>query len=61
MDMVDSAVVQRKLSQLDTYLKQIREFSSVTLKEYEGDWKVQRIVERTLQIMIETCVDIAAI
>ena len=57
--MVDAAVVQRKLSQLDTYLQQIREFSSISLHEYQGDWKVQRIVERTLQIMIETSVDIA--
>jgi uncharacterized protein YutE (UPF0331/DUF86 family) len=25
---------------------------------YTGDWKAQRIVERTLQLMIETCLDI---
>jgi uncharacterized protein YutE (UPF0331/DUF86 family) len=24
-----------------------------------GDWKTRRIVERTLQIMIELCIDIA--
>jgi uncharacterized protein YutE (UPF0331/DUF86 family) len=41
------------------YLKQMGEFSSVTLEEYSRDWKVQRIVERTLQMMIETCADIA--
>lgn len=35
------------------------EFSSVTREEYSRDWKVQRIVERTLQMMIETCADIA--
>ena len=57
--MVDVAVVQRKLSQLDTYLRQVREFAAITLEEYQGDWKIQRIVERTLQMMIETCVDIA--
>ncbi len=57
--MVDVAVVQRKLSQLDTYLQQVREFAAITLEEYQGDWKIQRIVERTLQMMIETCVDIA--
>ena len=34
------------------YLKQMGEFSSVTLEEYSRDWKVQRIVERTLQVMI---------
>ena len=57
--MVDKPLVLRKLTELDEYLKQMREFSSVTLKEYSRDWKVQRIVERTLQMMIETCADIA--
>ena len=57
--MVDVAVVQRKLSQVDTSLRQVREFAAITLEEYQGDWKIQRIVERTLQMMIETCVDIA--
>lgn len=57
--MVDVAVVKRKLSQVDTSLRQVREFAAITLEEYQGDWKIQRIVERTLQMMIETCVDIA--
>jgi uncharacterized protein YutE (UPF0331/DUF86 family) len=56
---VDVTVVQRKLSQLDTYLQQVSEFSTITLEEYQGEWKIQRIVECTLQMMIETCVDIA--
>ncbi len=49
----------RKLAELEEYLNQIREFSSVTVAEYEDQWKTQRIVERTLQIMIELCADIA--
>ncbi|MDO8142830.1 MAG: DUF86 domain-containing protein [Candidatus Brocadiales bacterium] len=57
--MVDKPLILRKLGELDEYLKQMREFSSVTLEEYSRDWKVQRIVERTLQMMIETCADIA--
>lgn len=52
-------MVLRKLSAIDEYLKQIREFSDTTLDKYRSDWKTQRIVERTLQIMIETCADIA--
>jgi len=58
--MVDKVVLMRKLSELETYLKQIREFSGITLQDYTGDWKTQRIVERTLQMMIETCADIAS-
>jgi uncharacterized protein YutE (UPF0331/DUF86 family) len=57
--LVDKPLILRKLTELDEYLKQMKEFSSVTLEEYSRDWKVQRIVERTLQMMIETCADIA--
>lgn len=57
--MVDKNMVLRKLSTIDEYLKQIREFSGVSIDEYKSDWKSQRIVERTLQMLIETCADIA--
>ena len=57
--MVDRAIVLRKISELEEYQRQIREFSEITHQDYKADWKTQRIVERTLQMMIETCVDIA--
>ncbi len=57
--MVDKAVVLRKLSELGTYYGQIKEFTDIAIDNYKNDWKNQRIVERTLQIMIETCTDIA--
>lgn len=57
--MVDKAVILRKISELETCLKQVREYSGLTLKAYQSDWKTQRIVERTLQMAIETCADIA--
>jgi len=57
--LVDKNMVLRKLSTIDEYLKQIREFSGVSIDEYKSDWKSQRIVERTLQMLIETCADIA--
>ena len=56
--MVDESLILRKLSQLDDYHKQIKEYESINSADYSNDWKVQRIVERTLQMMIETCVDI---
>lgn len=59
MGSVDRNVILRKVSELDTYLKQISEFSGLSVQDYSNDWKTQRIVERTLQMMIETCVDIA--
>lgn len=57
--MVDEILILRKLSELDDYYHQISEFASITVEQYSNDWKVQRIVERTLQMMIETCVDVA--
>jgi len=57
--LVDKILILRKLAELEEYLAQIREFSSLTVEEYTGDWKTQRIVERTLQIMIELCIDMA--
>ena len=57
--MVDKTLILRKLGKLDEYLGQICEYSAVSLEEYEENWKVQRIIERTLQIMIETCLDVA--
>lgn len=58
--MVDKSLVLRKLAELEEYVGQIREFSSLTKEAYSGDWKSQRIVERTLQIMIELTVDISS-
>lgn len=57
--MVDKDIVLRKLSELETYSNQLREFSGITIQSYREEWKTQRIVERTLQIMIESCADIA--
>ena len=57
--MVDETLILRKLGELDEYHRQIKEYAKITVAQYSDDWKVQRIIERTLQMMIETCVDIA--
>ncbi len=57
--MVDRTLIGRKIAEMETYLSQIREFSKISVSAYKKDWKTQRIVERTLQIMIELCIDIA--
>ncbi len=57
--MVDKLLIGRKLAQIDTYLGQIREYSKISLTAYKSDWKIQRVVERTLQILIELCIDVA--
>ena len=57
--MVDEALLLRNLAELENYLGQIKEYDDIVVEQYVRDWKTQRIVERTLQMMIETCVDIA--
>jgi uncharacterized protein YutE (UPF0331/DUF86 family) len=56
---VDTVLILRKLTQLEEYLAQLRQYSTLSIEEYTGDWKAQRVVERTLQIMVELCIDIA--
>jgi uncharacterized protein YutE (UPF0331/DUF86 family) len=58
LGLVDKALILRKLADLDTYVSQVGEFVSIGLENYKSDWKTQRIVERTLQMAIEVCVDI---
>ena len=57
--MVDKTLILRKLAELEEYLGQIKEYASITVNRYSKDWKAQRVVERTLQMMIETCADVA--
>ena len=57
--MVDEALILRKLAELDQYYRQMKEYENTTADQYSDDWKIQRIIERTLQMMIETCADIA--
>ena len=57
--MVDRDLLLRKLADLDQYVAQVAEFQAVTADDYRRDWKTQRIVERTLQMAIEACLDVA--
>lgn len=56
----DAAVLLRKLRALRNHRDELREFESTTVAAYRSDWKLQRIVERTLQIMVELCADVAS-
>ena len=58
--MVDSDLVRRKLADLAEYVTQVSEYRDLTAERYRADWKTQRIVERTLQMAIETCLDVAS-
>ena len=57
--MVDKTLILRKLAELEEYLGQVKEYATITVDRYSKDWKAQRVIERTLQMMIETCADVA--
>jgi uncharacterized protein YutE (UPF0331/DUF86 family) len=57
--MVDRDLVRRRLALLDTYLEQLATYRTIDVQAYAADWKTQRIVERTLHLAIETCMDVA--
>lgn len=57
--MVDETLILRKLSELESYTEQIAEYKSLAAIEYQSDWKTQRVVDRTLHLMIEICIDIS--
>jgi uncharacterized protein YutE (UPF0331/DUF86 family) len=56
---VDRDLVLRRLAFLETYLDQLASYRDVDLPAYQQDWKLQRIIERTLHLAIETCMDVA--
>lgn len=47
--MVDELLLLRKISEIEEYLGQVSEYKDIHLEDYQNDWKIQRIVERTLQ------------
>jgi uncharacterized protein YutE (UPF0331/DUF86 family) len=57
--MVDRDLVLRRLALLETYLGQLAPYRAIDVDAYRADWKTQRIVERTLHLVIETCMDVA--
>ena len=57
--MVDTPLILRKLSQLREFTAQLEEYQTVTAGQYAAEWKTQRIIERTLQMAIEVCLDVA--
>jgi len=57
--MVDKTLILRKFVSFDEYFKQIEEYSNISINDYANNWKTQRLIDRTLQMMIETCLDAA--
>lgn len=56
---LDETLILRKLEALQRHERELDEFRSISEADYSSDWKTQRIVERTLQMMVEICADVA--
>jgi uncharacterized protein YutE (UPF0331/DUF86 family) len=57
--MVDRDLILRRLANLETYLEQLVPYRVIDVDAYAQDWKTQRVIERTLHLAIETCMDVA--
>lgn len=57
--MLDKNVIMARLARLDEYAFRLKRFESISLEEYLGDYDIQAIVERNLQLSIQVCMDIA--
>lgn len=56
--MVNRAIIQHLLNNLEGYLNDLRSATHITHRKYLADVRLQRFVERTLQIAIECCFDV---
>jgi len=56
---MDKNVIEARLKKLDDYQKSLQRFQGLSLTEYREDDDVQTIVERKLQLAIQTCIDIS--
>jgi uncharacterized protein YutE (UPF0331/DUF86 family) len=56
---VDRDLILRRIADVEQYLRQLAEYRQIDLASYQNDWKTQRIVERTLHLTIEGCMDLA--
>ncbi|MFZ5689473.1 MAG: type VII toxin-antitoxin system HepT family RNase toxin [Bacillota bacterium] len=59
--MVERDVIERILVQLEEYLRDLEEVkANYKLSDYLNDKIIRRYTERTLQVAIEACLDLAA-
>lgn len=59
--MVDGAVVERLLVQLEEYFRDLEEArSQYSLADFKKNKIIRRYTERTLQVAIEACLDLAS-
>lgn len=56
--MVNIPLIQRLLNNLEGYINELRDATDITLEKYRRDIRLQRFVERTLEIAVACCLDV---
>ena len=56
---VRNGVVVSKLAIIEEYLEKLQDYMPVSMEQFASDWGLQKITERSLQVMIEIMIDIA--
>ena len=58
--LIENGVIQRKFALLDKYLLELQKrLKDVTFEQFQQDWGLlQRLTERSLQVMIEVVIDV---
>ena len=54
-----NGVILSKLFVIDDYLLKLKNYLPVTKEELRNNWGLQKIIERSLQVMVESMIDIA--
>jgi uncharacterized protein YutE (UPF0331/DUF86 family) len=57
--MVKNGVILSKLSTIEEYITKLNGYLPASFEEFKDDWGLQKIAERSLQVMIEIMIDIA--
>lgn len=55
--MFNGAIVN-KLQNMDQTLGELRSLGTVSVVQLENDWRIQRAIERNLQVLVEIVIDI---
>ncbi len=58
--MVDKEVVNNKLINLEEYISDLKEYKDIDLNVYKKDKIIQRYLERTLHLVVESILDIGS-
>jgi len=58
--MADNDIIKNRLLKLEEYLNDLQEYQDISFNEYEDNKIIRRFVERTLQLAIESCLDIGS-